>query len=156
MVCRVVFGSCDPHVAAALSQDRTRGIFLDPRKPDDVCLVAYDETGAMRPRGDLKGWDRLRVVITNHCFGLSRFQPLIEGRQRVLQKCKGLIDQYLKAATIQLKEDTPNPVLQQQKNDALHELQKLLDPKEPFASVAASCLRNSPYEWARALASLPC
>lgn len=130
-------------------------VFLDPRKPDDVCLVVYDETGAMRPRADLTGWDRLRVVITNECFGLSRFQPLIEGRQRIWQRCTGLIEQYMNAATKQRQDGTPNPVLQQEKNDALLELQKLLDPDEPFSSVAASCLRDSPYEWAKALASQP-
>jgi hypothetical protein len=130
-------------------------VFLDPRKLDDVCLVAYDETGAMRPRSDLTGWERLRVTITNECFGLSRFQPLIEGRQRMWQKCTDLIEQYWAAATKQEQEGTPNPVLQQRKDDALLELQKLLDPDEPFSSVAASCLRNSPYEWAKALASHP-
>lgn len=128
--------------------------FLDPRKLEDVCLVSYDETGAMRPRGDLDGWDRLRVIVTNDCFGLSRFQPLIEGRQQTWQKCTDLIEQYVNAAAKQRREGTPNPVLQQQKNDALAELQKLLEPGEPFASVAASCLRNSRYEWAKTLASL--
>jgi hypothetical protein len=130
-------------------------VFLDPRKLDDVCLVAYDETGAMRPRADLTGWERLRVVITNECFGLSRFQPLIEGRQRTWQKCTDLIEQYLRAATRQLQEGVPNPVLQQQKDDALRELKKLLDSDEPFSSVAASCLRDSPHPWAKALASQP-
>lgn len=128
-------------------------VFLDPRKLDDVCLVAYDETGAMRPRADLVGWERLRVVITNECFGLSRFQPLIEGRQRTWQKCTGLIEQYVRAAMKQQQEETPNPVLQQQKEDALVELHKLLDPSEPFSSVTASCLRDSRYEWAKTLAS---
>jgi hypothetical protein len=130
-------------------------VFLDPRKLSDVCLVTYDETGAMRPRSDLTEWDRLRVVITNESFGLSRFQPLIEGRQRMWQKCTGLIEQYVKAATKQIQEGTPNLVLQQQKDDALLELRKLLDPDEAFSSVAASCLRDSPYEWAKTLASLP-
>jgi len=130
-------------------------VFLDPRKLSDVCMVTYDETGAMRPRVDLTGWDRLRVVITNESFGLSRFQPLIEGRQRMWQKCTGLIEQYMKAATKQIQEDSPDPVLQQQKDDALLELCKLLDPDEPFSSVAASCLRESPYPWAKTLASLP-
>jgi hypothetical protein len=130
-------------------------VFLDPRKLDDVCLVAYDETGAMRPRADLTGWERLRVVITNECFGLSRFQPLIEGRQRTWQKCTDLIEQYRRAAARQLQVGEPNPVLQQQKDAALHELLKLLHPDEPFSSLAASCLRNSPYPWAKALASQP-
>jgi hypothetical protein len=148
----------DSQVASGTNRNAWRmeiPVFLDPRKLDDVLLVAYDETGAMRPRGDLQGWDHLRVVITNECFGLSRFQPLTEGRQRIWQKCTGLIEQYMKAATSQSREDIPDPVLQQQKDDALLELQKLLDPDEPFSSVAASCLRDSPYEWVKALAALP-
>ena len=148
----------DSPVASGTNQNTWRTeipVFLDPRKPDDVCLVTYDETGAMRPRGDLIAWESLRVVITNECFGLSRFQPLIEGRQRTWQKCTGLIEQYMQAAAKQQQEDTPNPVLQQQKDDAMLELQKLLDPDEAFSSVAASCLRESPYPWAKALASLP-
>lgn len=148
----------DSLVASGVNRNAWRTeipIFLDPRKLDDVCLVTYDDTGAMRPRGDLTEWERLRVVITNECFGLSRFQPLIEGRIRIWQKCTGLIEQYQKAAAKQIQEGTPNPILQQQKNDALLELQKLLDPEEPFSSVAASCLRDSPYRWATALASLP-
>lgn len=148
----------DSPVASGANQNTWRAeipVFLDPRRLDDVCLVTYDETGGMRPRVDLNGWDRLRVVITNECFGLSRFQPLIEGRQRTWQKCTGLIEQYLQAAAKQHREGTPNPVLQQQKDDAMLELRKLLDPDEPFSSVAASCLRESPHPWAKALASLP-
>lgn len=148
----------DSPVASGANRNAWRNeipVFLDPRKFDDVCLVDYDETGAMRPRNDLDAWDRLRVVITNECFGLSRFQPLVEGRQRMCQKCSDLINQYVKAAKKQKDEGTPNPILQQEKNDALVGLKKLLDPNEPFSTVAASCLRNSPFEWAKALASHP-
>jgi hypothetical protein len=130
-------------------------VFLDPRKLDDVCLVTYDETGGMRPRSGLDEWERLRVVITNECFGLSRFQPLTEGRQRIWQTCSSLIEKYLKAAGKQIQEAAPNPVLQQEKNDALSNLKKLLHPDQPFATVAASCLNSSPHEWARVLASQP-
>jgi hypothetical protein len=130
-------------------------VFLDPRKADDVCLVTYDEAGAMRPRSDVDEWERLRVIITNDCFGLSRFQPLIEGRQQIWQKCSSLIEKYMRAATKQRQEGTPNPVLQQEKNDALSSLKKLLNPREPFATVAASCLSGSPYKWANLLASQP-
>lgn len=148
----------DSPVASEANRNTWRNeipVFLDPRKLDDVCLVAYDEAGGMRPRTGVTEWDRLRVVITNECFGLSRFQPLIEGRQRIWQRCSGLIERYVNAATKQLQEGTPNPVLQQEKDDALLGLQRLLDPGEPFSTVAASCLHNSPYEWARVLASQP-
>lgn len=145
----------DSPVASGVNQNAWRNeipAFLDPRKLADVCLVSYDETGAMRPRADLTGWERLRVVVTNECFGLSAFQPLTEGRQRTLQKCSDLIEEYMQAAVKQRDEGTPNPVLQQQKNDAMLSLLRLLDPNEPFCSVAANCLLNSPYEWAKALA----
>lgn len=148
----------DSPVASAENRNGWRTeipVFLDPRKLDDVFLVAYDDTGAMRPRADLTGWERLRVVVTNECFGLSRFQPLIEGRQRTWQKCSELIERYMRAATLQRRGGTPDPVLQQQKDDVLHELQKLIDPDEQFSSVAASCLRDSPHPWARALVSHP-
>lgn len=151
----------DSPVASGTSQ-QTRNVWrteipvlLDPRRPSDVCLVTYDETGALRPRADLTGWEHLRVIITNDVFGLSRFQPLIEGRQRIWQKCTDLIEQYIKASKKQIAEETPNPTLQQQKDNALLELQKLIDPDEPFSSVAASCLRESPYGWAKTLATLP-
>src|SRR6185503_4500590 len=111
---------------------------------EDVGLVSYDETGAMRPRADVTDWERLRVVITNECFGLSAFQPLTEGRQKILQKCSDLIEQYMQAWVKQRDEGTPNPTLEQEKNDALLELLKMLDPDEPFSSVAANCLLNSP------------
>lgn len=130
-------------------------VFLDPRKLDDVCLVTYDETGGMRSRADVNEWDRLRVVITNECFGLSRFQPLTEGRQRIWQTCTSLIERYVKAAAKIQQESIPNPVLQQEKNDVLLSLKHLLHPREPFATVAASCLNSSPYAWARLLASQP-
>ncbi len=148
----------DSPVASATNRTAWRSeipVFLDPRKLDDVCLVAYDETGGMRPRSGLTDWEHLRVAITNECFGLSRFQPLTEGRQRIWQACSGLIERYVNAATKQLQEGTPSPVLQQEKDDALLNLKKMLDPDEPFATVAASCLYNSRYEWARALAIQP-
>jgi hypothetical protein len=130
-------------------------VLLDPRKLDDVCLVDYDDTGSVRPRDGVEPWESLRVVVTNDCFGLSRFQPLTEGRQKTWQKCTGLIEQYIRATKKQNDEGTPNPILQQEKNDALAGLRKLLDAAEPFSTVAASCLRNSPFTWARVLASLP-
>jgi hypothetical protein len=130
-------------------------VLLDPRKLDDVTLVDYDDTGAMRAREGVDGWEHLRVVVTDQCFGLSRFQPLSEGRQQMWQKCTGLIEKYVKAAKKQADEGTPNIALQQEKNDALASLSALLDPTEAFATVAASCLRNSPYKWAQALASQP-
>jgi hypothetical protein len=148
----------DSPVASGMNQNTWRDelpVFLDPRRLDDVCLVDYDDTGAMRPRDGVEPWEHLRVVITNECFGLSRFQPLNEGRQRIWQKCTDLIDQYVKAAKKQRDEGTPNQGLQQTKNDALAELKKLLKPDEAFATVAASCLRNSPFKWANALASQP-
>ncbi len=148
----------DSPVASGAHQNTWRDeipVFLDPRQLDDVCLVDYDDNGAMRPRDGVEPWERLRVVVTNDCFGLSRFQPLTEGRQRIWQKCTELIDQYVKASKTQRDEGTPNPILQQKKNDALTGLRKLLDPQEPFATVAASCLRNSPFKWANALASQP-
>lgn len=148
----------DSPVASGANQNAWRNeipVFLDPRQLDDVGLVDYDDTGAMRPRDGLEPWDRLRVVITNECFGLSRFQPLTEGRQRMWQKCTQLMEQYLKAAKKQQEEGTPNPILQQKKNDAMTGLNKLLDPKEPFSTVAASCLRNSSFKWANVLASQP-
>lgn len=148
----------DSPVASGTNRNAWRNeipVFLDPRQPDDVCLVDYDDTGAMRPRDGLEPWERLRVVITNACFGLSRFQPLVEGRQKIWQKCADLMEQYNKAAKKQKDEGSPNPILQQRKNDALTELKKLLDPKEPFATVAASYLRNSPFTWACVLASQP-
>lgn len=130
-------------------------VLLDPRKLDDVCLVDYDDTGSMRPREGVEPWESLRVVITNECFGLSRFQPLTEGRQKTWQNCTGLIEQYVRAAKKQNDEGTPNPILQQEKNDAMAGLRRLLEAEEPFSTVAASCLRNSPFAWAKALASLP-
>lgn len=148
----------DSQVASSISQNTWRDeipAFLDPRRLDDVCLVDYDDSGAMRPRDGLEPWELLRVVITNECFGLSRFQPLIEGRQRMWQKCTQLMDQYAQAAKKQKDEGTPNQGLQQMKNDAMGELKKLLQDREPFATVAKSCLRNSPYHWARTLASQP-
>ena len=130
-------------------------VFLDPRRIDDVCLVVYDESGGMRPRADLSVWDALRVTITNDCFGLSRFQPLVEGRQRIWQKCSDLMGRYISASARQLRDGTPNPILQQEKNDALLELKGLLDPNEQFSTVAASYLQNSPHPWAKVLASQP-
>lgn len=148
----------DSPVASGTSMNTWRNempVFLDPRRLEDVCLVTYDDNGAMRPRSDLPEWDSLRVVVTNECFGLSRFQPLTEGRQRIWQNCTDLMEQYVQAAAKQLKEAAPNPVLQQEKQDALLGIHKLLDPDEAFSSVAASCLLNSPYGWAKTLASQP-
>jgi hypothetical protein len=130
-------------------------VLLDPRKLDDVCLVDYDDTGSMRPRDGVEPWESLRVKVTNECFGLSRFQPLTEGRQKTWQKCTGLIEQYVRATKKQNEEGTPNPILQQEKNNAMDGLRQLLDAGVPFSTVAASCLRNSPFAWAKALASLP-
>ena len=128
-------------------------VFLDPTDFDDVLLVWYAEDGSVRPRGDATEWQKLRVIITNDLFGLSDHQPLLEARQKVWQKCAGLIQQVAQVVKEEAGVGPPSPTLKERKKQFLERLRAMTDPNEPFASVAASCLLQSPFEFARTLAA---
>jgi hypothetical protein len=127
--------------------------FLDPANLVDVGLVVYGEDGGVHPRADATDWEKERVETTDELMGLSKYQPLVEARQKVWQKCTNLIQGYLRAVAEERASTAPSPALAERKNNIQMDLKKMTDPQEPFASVAAACLRLSGHPFAQAIAT---
>jgi hypothetical protein len=131
-----------------------RPVFLDPVEPGDVELVAYAEDGRMHSKPDADKEERFRVEKTNECFGLSAYQPLVEARQKIWQTCIGQIHEYMKSKERETHHGW-DPALEKEQRMILRSLRQMIMPSAPFASVAASCLMQSPYKWANRLAGQP-
>lgn len=128
-------------------------IFLDPVKHTDVELVAYDESGCMRPSTSaVTAEDKQRVEVTDKLLGLSAHQPLAETRRRIWSGCRDIIEEIKK-----LKAETGKFGTSARRKGELERLMKELRaktlPTTPFASVAKSCLLMSGESWAAMLAA---
>jgi hypothetical protein len=130
-----------------------RPVFLDPTKPEDVQLVAYGEDGAMRPKPGAVPNEAMRVETTDKEFGFSAHQPLVEERQKIWKKCTLLIHDFMRSKERE-KESGSDPVLTSEQRNILRQLIDLANSAAPFASVARSCLLQSPYSWAGDLTAL--
>lgn len=123
-------------------------VFLDPIRLADVELVAYDETGTMRPsKNAVSQEDRERVRLTDELLGLSAHQPLVEARQRVWLQCTQKMDEVIKLKAEE-QQFGGTPRTKGEREILLRSLKKMTESTSPLSSVAASCLLMSGHDWA--------
>ncbi|HYE17358.1 MAG TPA: hypothetical protein VEA69_02880 [Tepidisphaeraceae bacterium] len=127
-------------------------LFLDPIDLHDVGLVEYADNGELRPRADASDWDKLRVIETNRLFGLG-YDLLSQARKTIIQHCASLMQSYRNLCVDEKNLAEPSLVINEKKRGIERELHGMTDPSINFSSVAASCLRNSGYQWAQAIAT---
>jgi hypothetical protein len=126
-------------------------VFLDPTRPTDVELVAYDDAGVVRPSLSAEtDEDRKRVEVTDNLLGLSSHQPLIEARQRIWADCRGIIAQV---ENLKAEERTfgVTPRTRGERDRLYTELRAKTLAKEPYSSVAKSCIQLSGRPWAQTI-----
>jgi hypothetical protein len=127
--------------------------FLDPSKPGDVALVAYAEDGGVHAKPGADRRESYRVRVTDSLLGLSRVPAVVEERQKIWKHCRLLVRDFM-TLKVQEKRGGANPVLSSQQDDVLRRLLAMTRSQEAFASVARSCLRQSPEKWAVDLLTL--
>jgi hypothetical protein len=125
-------------------------VFLDPRNPVDVELVAYAEDGLVHPKPGASRRERYRVKLTNELLGLSEIPLVVDERKRTWKECTLLIRDYMTSKANE-KMYGRDPVIAAEQNEILTKLITLAQSNRPFASVARSCLRLSPEKWANAI-----
>lgn len=125
-------------------------VFLDPKNPVDVELVAYAEDGLVHPKPGANRQERYRVKLTSDLLGLSDIPLVVDERKRIWKECTLLIRDYMTSKADE-KRYGRDPVITDQQNQILTKLITLAQSDRPFASVARSCLRLSPEKWANAI-----
>jgi hypothetical protein len=128
-------------------------VFLDPKNPADVELVAYAEDGLVHPKPGATRRERYRVTLTNDLLGLSQIPLVVDERKRVWRECNLLIRDYMKSKANE-KKYCRDAVIAAEQNEILAKVIALAQSDRPFASVARSCLRLSPEKWANAILAM--
>jgi len=123
-------------------------IFLDPINPLDVAMVAYDESGCMRPSASaVTKEDQERVKLTDKYLGLSAHQPLVEARQSIWNDCRGIIEKIKKLLAEEEEFGTSTSRTRGERRCLMRNLIEKTLPTSPFASVARSCILMSGEKW---------
>ncbi|HEX3624205.1 MAG TPA: hypothetical protein VH280_02155 [Verrucomicrobiae bacterium] len=124
---------------------------LDPTNRQDPLLLTFGEDGSTTPREDLTGWSHQRADYSIKRLKLDEFQPLIDARKDIWQKCRRRIN---KCANLLGENDrAPSATKRQAVEDKLAELIAMTKPNEPLSAVAAECLRKSGLPWAQRIAT---
>jgi hypothetical protein len=124
---------------------------LDPTRPEDPLLLAFDENGDVKAQPDLDTWNSVRVEESIKRYKLRGHEALMEARRdiwakctREVNKCQVLMDEQAKIPTATKREE----VRQQ-----IEKLLEMVKFDSEFSSVAGDCLRTRNERWARRLAS---
>lgn len=122
---------------------------LDPTCYEDVCLIAFDETGKPYPTAEKDSFEYHRARVTGFLLHLD-FPPLVDQRIIIWNRCKRLINSY---AYIMKNRDTSSPIVRRQISSIFSELREMVSEKAEFSSTAKGCLQQSEFEWARRIVS---
>jgi hypothetical protein len=124
---------------------------LDPLEIADPPLIAFDERGLCKPSTDPKGWEHDRAEISIKRYGLNSLPQLCEGRQKIWNKCRELIDNL---ADLHAKmQKTPTASYRSSLKEKTNQLRAKTMPDEPFSAVARECIIASGYHWAQGIPS---
>jgi hypothetical protein len=141
------------HQASAANRNTDDEIpyLLDPIRPEDSVLLAFDEDGDVKAIGGLSAWDSARVEESIKRYKLREHEPLVEGRRdtwsrcaREVNLCQNLMDELDKNPSATKREAVRQQIMK------LHEMVKF---EAEFSATACDCLRTRSEEWAQRLAS---
>jgi uncharacterized protein (TIGR02646 family) len=123
---------------------------LDPIDPSDPLLLSFNETGDAIPRLDTKGWERERAEVSIQRYGLNDLPQLCEGRRKIWQECRTILDDLFSLHERFQKE--PTAACRTSITEKTKQIRAKLTPDQPFSAVARKCLVASGIPWAQDLA----
>lgn len=123
--------------------------FLDPTRKNDYKKLTFDEEGKIMPANpNEKAWDHLKATYTIEKMDLD-YPALAQERQRKWKNVKILIDEVdLAEAQYQSR---PSAKKEQNLENKIEAIRKVIAPCEELSSTARACLRASRRDWALAL-----
>lgn len=124
---------------------------LDPTDEYDVSLIAFGIDGKVYPAcADMNGWDAQRVSLSKRVYNLD-YQPLVDRRIEIQQKCNRKIRQ-IKSAQRKYAE-THSAEFRDMLKDCVRELRAMTKPDAELSAVARNYIRNDSEEFIRNIAS---
>jgi uncharacterized protein (TIGR02646 family) len=125
---------------------------IDPIDPADPMLLSFDESGGCIPSPGCEGWEKERADVSIERYGLNSLPQLSEGRQRVWQECRVLIED-LRGLHIK-NQQGPTVTCRTNIKEKTKQLRAKIKSDQPFSAVARECLNASGYPWAQKIASI--
>ena len=124
---------------------------LDPIDYADPLFLSFHEGVDCIPSPGCDGWERERAEISIERYGLNSLPQLREGRQKVWQECRDIIDE-LKDLHIK-NQQGPTATCRAIIKEKTKQLRSKIKFDQPFSAVARECLNASGYTWAQKIAS---
>jgi uncharacterized protein (TIGR02646 family) len=124
---------------------------LDPTDPNDSMLLSFNEDGDAIPMPGKEGWDEERAKVSIERYGLNSLPQLCEGRRRVWQECRALIDEL--SQLYSKTQNTPTATARTEGKEKTKQLLAKMKRDQPFSATARECLLASGYPWAQRLAA---
>ena len=124
-------------------------LLLDPTREGDPEHLSYNEDGATIPMPGLDNWPKKRATESIKRFSLNDYEPIREARKKRWTACYEKIRQVCDA----LATDPPTTTTQERQRAAFEDLEKMLDPDQPYTAVVRECLNASGYRWAQRIAA---
>ena len=123
---------------------------LDPTDPADPMLLSFDEDGTCVPTPGSKGWEKERADVSINRYGLNSLPQLCEGRRKIWQECRCIIEKLKELHARNQK--VPTASCWTSIKEKTKQLFSKLKPDQPFSAVARECLNASGYPWAQRIA----
>jgi uncharacterized protein (TIGR02646 family) len=124
---------------------------IDPVDPADPMLLSFDESGGCIPFPGCEGWEMERADVSIERYGLNCLPQLCEGRQRIQQECRVLIEDLKDLHT--KNQQIPTATCRANIKQKTKQLRAKIKSDQPFSAVARECLNASGYLWAQRIAS---
>jgi uncharacterized protein (TIGR02646 family) len=124
---------------------------LDPIDPNDPMLLSFNENGDAIPMPGKTGWDEERANVSIERYGLNNLPQLCEGRRRVWQECRVLIDEL--SQLYSKGQDNPTATGRTEAKEKTKQLLAKMKRDQSFSATARECLLASGYPWAQRFAA---
>ncbi|MBN1663993.1 MAG: hypothetical protein JW943_10375 [Deltaproteobacteria bacterium] len=125
---------------------------LDPTDPADPLLLSFDESGVCKVDPHCAGWEKERATTSIDRYGLNSLPQLCEGRQKVWQECRAILDDLFELHN--RNQQKPTASCKTSIKEKTKQLMAKVKKDQPFSAVARACIAVSGCPGAEKIASL--
>jgi uncharacterized protein (TIGR02646 family) len=124
---------------------------LDPTDPSDPLLLSFNESGDAVPCLGINGWEKRRAQVSIDRYGLNHLPQLSEGRRKVWQECRMILDELL--VLHDKNQKNPTSACRTSIKEKTKQLLAKIKSDQPFSAVAKQRLSVSGISWAQKIAT---
>ena len=117
---------------------------LDPVRISEPSLLSFDEEGVIRPTDSEGAWNKERSEVTIKVLNLN-YVNLVTARKILWHECNRKINRVLNLMK-DLQEQS-SATKSAQVEEILIDLRRMVSKKEPFSSVAVTCVEGQGITW---------